>query len=137
MLVRPKRYRLQALGLSGREALLLLDALGHGASADLDAPPGLVGELMPFQAAGVRYALRRRRAFIADEQGLGKTIQALAAIECEQAFPAVVICPASLKLNWEREIARWLPHRTTTVVSGTGTVAAGQCGEPTRVRQRS
>jgi hypothetical protein len=36
MLVRPKRYRLQALGLSGRDAVLLIDALGRGAAADLD-----------------------------------------------------------------------------------------------------
>jgi hypothetical protein len=36
MLVRPRRYRLQDLGLSGRDAMLLIDALGHGAAADLD-----------------------------------------------------------------------------------------------------
>ena len=43
MVVRPKRYRLQALGLSGREALLLIDALGHGASAELDVPAEEMG----------------------------------------------------------------------------------------------
>ena len=41
--------------------------------------------------------------FLADEQGLGKTVEALAALEADDAFPAVVVCPASLKLNWERE----------------------------------
>ena len=46
-----------------------------------------------------------RRAFLADEQGLGKTVEALAALEADDAFPAVVVCPASLKLNWERETA--------------------------------
>src|SRR4051794_34212476 len=81
----------------------------------------LGGELAPFQWAGVRYALDARRAFIADEQGLGKTIEALAALEADSAFPAVVVCPASLKLNWEREAARWLPQRSRTVVSGRGT----------------
>jgi SWI/SNF-related matrix-associated actin-dependent regulator 1 of chromatin subfamily A len=78
----------------------------------------LGGTLEPFQWAGVRYALRARRAFLADEQGLGKTVEALAALEADQAFPAVVICPASLKLNWEREAARWLPHRSVAVVEG-------------------
>ena len=63
----------------------------------------LGGELAPFQWAGVRYALDARRTFLADEQGLGKTVQALAALEADDAFPAVVVCPASLKLNWERE----------------------------------
>ncbi|MBA3406844.1 MAG: DEAD/DEAH box helicase [Solirubrobacterales bacterium] len=84
----------------------------------------LGGELRPFQRAGVAYVLRARRTFLADEQGLGKTVQALAALEEDAAFPAVVICPASLKLNWQRETQHWLPHRSVTVVSGTGTVAA-------------
>jgi superfamily II DNA or RNA helicase len=92
-----------------------------------EAPPlelALHGELAPFQWAGVRYVLDARRAFLADEQGLGKTVQALAALEADGAFPAIVVCPASLKLNWEREAARWLPHRTRTLVSGRGTVPA-------------
>ena len=62
--------------------------------------------------------LDARRAFLADEQGLGKTVEALAALEADGAFPAVVVCPASLKLNWEREAARWLPHRSVAVVEG-------------------
>ena len=86
----------------------------------LEVEAVLGGELEPFQRAGVRYVLDARRTFLADEQGLGKTIQALAALEADAAFPAVVVCPASLKLNWEREAARWLPHRSRTVVSGRG-----------------
>ena len=82
----------------------------------------LGGELKPFQRAGVAYALDARRLFLADEQGLGKTVQALAAMEEDAAYPAVVVCPASLKLNWRREAQRWLPHRTVHVVSGTGGV---------------
>lgn len=86
----------------------------------LEVEAVLGGELEPFQRAGVRYVLDARRTFLADEQGLGKTIQALAALEADAAFPAVVVCPASLKLNWEREAARWLPHRSRAVVSGRG-----------------
>ncbi|HEY0344972.1 MAG TPA: DEAD/DEAH box helicase [Solirubrobacteraceae bacterium] len=55
---------------------------------------------------------------MADEQGLGKTVEALAALEADQAFPAVVVCPASLKLNWAREAERWLAHRSVAVVEG-------------------
>lgn len=80
---------------------------------------GLGGELKPFQRAGVRYLLAQRRAFLADEQGLGKTIEALAAVEADGAYPAVVLCPASLKLNWLREIERWLPHRCVRALQGT------------------
>ncbi|MEA2249268.1 MAG: SWI/SNF-related matrix-associated actin-dependent regulator of chromatin subfamily A-like protein 1, partial [Solirubrobacteraceae bacterium] len=78
----------------------------------------LGGTLQPFQWAGVRYALDARRVFIADEQGLGKTVEALAALEADGAFPAIVVCPASLKLNWERETRKWLPHRSVAVVEG-------------------
>jgi superfamily II DNA or RNA helicase len=80
----------------------------------------LGGTLEPFQWAGVRYALNARRCFIADEQGLGKTVEALAALEADDAYPAIVVCPASLKLNWEREATKWLPHRSTTILQGKG-----------------
>jgi hypothetical protein len=92
-------------------------ALSLADDAELDEP-ALAGELRPFQRAAVSYALRQRRTFLADEQGLGKTVEALAALEADSAYPAVVVCPASLKLTWEREAANWLPHRTTAVLSG-------------------
>jgi SWI/SNF-related matrix-associated actin-dependent regulator 1 of chromatin subfamily A len=92
-------------------------ALSLADDADLDLP-SLAGELRPFQRAAVRYALSQRRTFLADEQGLGKTVEALATLEADRAYPAVVVCPASLKLTWEREAARWLPHRTTALLSG-------------------
>ena len=90
----------------------------------LEVEARLGGELRPFQRAGVAYALQARRLFIADEQGLGKTVEALATLEADGAYPAVVVCPASLKLNWMREIETWLPHRGAAMVSGTGGVPA-------------
>ena len=93
-------------------------ALSYAEDAELEGLDHLGGELHPFQRAGVRYALERRRTFIADEQGLGKTVQALAAIEAEEAFPTVVVCPASMKLVWEREANHWLPDRTVAVLGG-------------------
>jgi SWI/SNF-related matrix-associated actin-dependent regulator of chromatin subfamily A-like protein 1 len=92
-------------------------ALSYADDAELQDLP-LGGELHPFQRAGVRYALARRRTFIADEQGLGKTVQALATIEADEAFPTVVVCPASMKLMWERETQKWLPHRSVAVLEG-------------------
>ena len=83
-----------------------------------DTAAVLGGELAPYQWAAVRYALEARRTFLADEQGLGKTVEALAAIEADDAYPAVVVCPASIKLGWEREAARWLPHRSIAVAHG-------------------
>src|SRR5450755_687775 len=82
----------------------------------------LGGELAPFQWAGVRYVLDARRAFLADEQGLGKTVEALAAIEADGAYPAIVVCPAAMKLGWQREATRWLPHRSVAAVEGRSAV---------------
>ena len=110
------RARLDELRAERRRAKATV-ALSLADDADLDALP-LGGELRPFQRAAVRYALSQRRTFLADEQGLGKTVEALATLEADAAYPAVVVCPASLKLTWEREAARWLPHRTTAVLSG-------------------
>lgn len=64
-------------------------------------------ELRPFQRAGVEFAIKSGRCLIADEMGLGKTIEAIATIIATDAFPAVIFCPASLKLNWKREIENW------------------------------
>lgn len=78
----------------------------------------LGGELAPFQWAAVRYALQARGTFLADEQGLGKTVEALATLEADGAFPAIVVCPASMKLTWQREAEHWLPHRSVAVITG-------------------
>jgi SWI/SNF-related matrix-associated actin-dependent regulator 1 of chromatin subfamily A len=94
-----------------------LVALSAARDAEIELPK-LGGELKPFQRAGVQYLLRQRRSFLADEQGLGKTVEALATIEAADAYPAVVVCPASLKLNWMREAARWLPGRSIQMLDG-------------------
>lgn len=79
---------------------------------------GLGGTLLPFQKAGVAYASAARRTFIADEMGLGKTIQALATVQNLRAFPLLIVTPASLKLNWQREAQKWLPGKTICVLKG-------------------
>ncbi len=110
-----------------RERAAATVALSRAHDAEL-APVTLGGELRPFQRAGVRYALAQRRTFIADEQGLGKTIEALAALELDGAFPAVVVCPASMKLVWRQECEQWLPERRVAVLDGRsarGWTAAG------------
>lgn len=77
---------------------------------------GAAIELRPFQKAGVAYALETKRCFIADEMGLGKTVQSLAAVQGADAYPVLVVCPASLKHNWEREVRMWLPGKTVHIV---------------------
>jgi SNF2 family DNA or RNA helicase len=74
--------------------------------------PNLQGDLLPYQHAGVAYAANARRTFIADDMGLGKTLQSIATLEYVwDSYPAVVVCPPSLVLNWVAEWNRWLPNR--------------------------
>lgn len=78
----------------------------------------ITGVLLPYQKAGVSYAARTRRTFIADEMGLGKTIQAIATIEyVMDSYPAVIVCPPSLVLNWAKEYGKWLPEKRVSIVS--------------------
>lgn len=69
-------------------------------------PEGL--EYLPYQRAGIAYASAHRDTLIADEMGLGKTIQAIGTINADPlARNILIVCPASLKLNWQREFAKW------------------------------
>lgn len=66
-------------------------------------------DFFAFQKAGVEYAMQRRGTLIADEMGLGKTMQAIGLINIDPDVKRVlVICKASLKLNWQRECKLWL-----------------------------
>jgi SWI/SNF-related matrix-associated actin-dependent regulator 1 of chromatin subfamily A len=78
-------------------------------SADIDvpAPEGL--RYLPFQLAGVSYALDHNDVLIGDEMGLGKTIQAVGLINADLSIKRVlIVCPATLKINWARELHKWL-----------------------------
>ncbi len=73
--------------------------------------PKLKRELFPFQKQGVAFIEEKGgRALVADSMGLGKTIQALAWLALHpEKKPVIVLCPASLKLNWKQEIEKTLP----------------------------
>ncbi|MEV5435564.1 SNF2-related protein [Streptomyces sp. NPDC052682] len=63
--------------------------------------------LRGYQAFGARFALAQRRVLIGDEMGLGKTVQAIAALAhlaAEGRSHFMVVCPASVLINWTREI---------------------------------
>ena len=60
-----------------------------------------------YQKAGVEYALARDNCVFGDEPGLGKTAQCILTSNAIEAKRNIVVCPASLRLNWEREIWMW------------------------------
>lgn len=66
-------------------------------------------DLYPYQRAGVAWLAQQKTALLADEMGLGKTAQAILAAAEVRAKSIGVVCPASLRLNWRREFARWWP----------------------------
>ena len=95
-------------------------------------------DLFPHQRAGVKFLATAKRALLADEPGLGKTAQAIRALKelkehGEDAFPALIVCPNTLKKNWAREFARWYPGVTTQVIKGTTTQRKKQFDTPADV----
>lgn len=73
----------------------------------LSVPHNLLIEPYEYQREGIAYALEKKRCILGDEQGLGKTVEAIGVLTATRAFPALVICPASLKINWQRELKRF------------------------------
>lgn len=73
--------------------------------------PGVAARLYPYQVEGVAFLASAGRALLADDMGLGKTLQAIAAAqvlrEHDGARRALVVCPASLKDQWAREVRRF------------------------------
>lgn len=76
--------------------------------------PGLRQELYPFQREGVSFIESRNgRALIGSEMGLGKTAMALAWLQLHPELKSIiVVVPASLKLNWAKEVKMWMEQRT-------------------------
>ena len=66
-------------------------------------------EAYPFQKEGVKIMLKSSgNILLADEMGLGKTVQGALYLRYQKdSFPALIICPASLKENWRKEIKTW------------------------------
>jgi SNF2 family DNA or RNA helicase len=99
-----------------------------GRLSELNQPPGLHGELRPYQRYGYSWLSFFRQwelgACLADDMGLGKTIQTLALLLREKdtlehfPTPALLICPTSVVTNWEREIRRFAPGLNSMIHQG-------------------
>lgn len=65
----------------------------------------------PYQREGIEFGLKNHRILIGDEPGLGKTLQSIGIVNTAQAYPCLVICPSSLKINWQREFEKFSDAR--------------------------
>jgi len=76
--------------------------------------------LYKFQEEGVnRIEQLNGRALLADEMGLGKTIQTIAWLSVRKELrPVIIVVPAAIKLNWLRELSKWLPDEPVSTVYG-------------------
>ncbi|XP_020691203.1 protein CHROMATIN REMODELING 19 isoform X2 [Dendrobium catenatum] len=91
---------------------------------------GFEPNLKPYQLVGVNFLLLLYRkkiggAILADEMGLGKTVQAVTYLTLlkhlnDDPGPHLIVCPASVLENWERELKRWCPTFSVILFHGAG-----------------
>ena len=77
--------------------------------------------LYDYQRALVDAAVKNQRVIVADDMGVGKTIQAIATVEeyrlrTKKDGPKLIIAPSSVKGSWKRELERWLDNPVVQVV---------------------
>lgn len=81
--------------------------------------PGIRARLYPYQVEGVAFLASRGRAMLADDMGLGKTLQAIAAAawlaDHADVRKILIVCPASLKHQWAREIERFTGEKAEVI----------------------
>jgi SWI/SNF-related matrix-associated actin-dependent regulator 1 of chromatin subfamily A len=98
-------------------------AIKDSAAITAELPQDLLGRLgiepYPFQRAGIKFAMERQRCIIADQPGLGKTLQAIGAVEGLNAYRVLCIVPNSMRLTWIAEWRRACPHRKVVTMYGT------------------
>lgn len=78
-------------------------------------------EPYPYQKEGIEAGLRWKRFLIGDEPGLGKTLQSIGVVDTAGAYPCLVICPSSLKINWQREFEKFTDKKALVLDNSVAT----------------
>ncbi len=73
---------------------------------------GFLGTLRAYQVFGAKYIIHQKKVLLGDEMGLGKTIQAIAAMSHIDSTENgrkyfLIVCPASVLINWAREVHKF------------------------------
>jgi SWI/SNF-related matrix-associated actin-dependent regulator 1 of chromatin subfamily A len=71
-------------------------------------------DYFPFQKAGIEFCSKHTHSFLFDDTGVGKSIQGIGLINHLKAKKVLIICPNSLKINWKRELDKWLYDKSLT-----------------------
>ena len=111
-----KSFSKENVSDTGLSSELLAEIEAHNLNLD-----GLNATLRSYQTFGVKYIAHQKRVLLGDEMGLGKTMQAIAAmvaLKNEGKHHFMVVCPASVLINWCREIAKFSDFEVTKVHGG-------------------
>ncbi|MCR4740366.1 MAG: DEAD/DEAH box helicase [Lachnospiraceae bacterium] len=106
---------LEKLGAAKTERKFIYSSIPQKLAEEIDSLPlnteGFHGTLRSYQSFGARYILHQEKVLLGDEMGLGKTIQAIAAMthiaSGEPGPHFLIVCPASVLINWCREIKKF------------------------------
>lgn len=77
-----------------------------------------------YQREGICFGLEKKRLLIGDSPGLGKTLQSIGIVDTANSYPALVICPSSLKINWQREFEKFTDKKALVLDNATRTTWA-------------
>lgn len=93
--------------------VIFLDSLDNAKSLadkmpDLDVPFKMLLNPYDYQRKGIKYMITKKRTFNCDDMGLGKTMQTIGAISISKAYPCLVVCPAAMKVTWQREFMKFI-----------------------------
>ena len=133
-IILPKFRAMHVDGLAARYGLRaerdaafgdLINNVTRFEAADIEPPTGIASALRPYQKSGFKW-MKTLGAYgfggiLADDMGLGKSIQAISFIGSLPAGcgPALIICPSSLVLNWRNEFAKFSPATRVLCINGT------------------
>lgn len=113
---------LKKLGFTVQSEIRQVKAIVQNTAYKRIPLPDALNFLYPFQKEGVQFLIEKKgNAVIADYMGLGKSAQAIGYLMNEPSFnlPACIVCPATVKINWKKELLKfWKNAPSIAVLSG-------------------